>query len=197
MILNKQKIFNAINRPRTKPFTHYVVDNILNYDFTNEEEFIFNYSLYHQLLGELSVIKNDILKIYNPIRIQQPFEDADVSNTWSRVHWLTNGPHVEQEVHMDHYTKLWTLIIYCYGSTGTYLLDKNKEFSKEVEWKQNRGLIFCPGNKHVPTYHRVVNKESNIRRVITLNITSEDYPIKGLAQAFDKFNKIIINNDNT
>lgn len=192
MIINKNKIFDAIKNPCNEPFTHYIVDDILNYDFSKEEEFLFNYSLYYQLLGELSEIKNDILEIYKPIRYQKPY------NSWARVHWLSNKPNVEQEIHMDHHTKLWTLIIYCYGSTGTYLLDENREFSKEVEWKQNRGLIFCPGfsdknnpTRHFPTWHRVVNKHGRVRRAIALNITSVDEPSKEITSAFYRFNKII------
>ena len=172
MIINKKKIFNAINNPCNEPFTHYIVDDILNYDFSREEEFLFNYSLFYQLLGELSVIKNDILKIYKPVRFNDTWKEP--YNSWARVHWISCAPNVEQEIHMDHVTKLWTLIVYCYGSTGTYLLDGNREFYEEVEWKQNRGVIFCPGNTQFPTWHRIANKEDRVRRVIILNILSED-----------------------
>jgi hypothetical protein len=185
MIINKNKIFDAIKNPCNEPFTHYIVDDILNYDFSKEEEFLFNYSLYYQLLGEFYTIKNDILKIYKPMRFREPY------HSWARVHWLSSAPHTEQEIHMDHVTKLWTLVIYCFGNTGTYLLDKNREFSKEVQWKQNRGLIFCPGDKHFPTWHRVVNKHRRVRRAIALNITSEDEPSKEITSAFYRFNKII------
>ena len=129
-------------------------------------------------------LKNKILKIYNPIRFEEPY------NSWARVHWLSSAPNVEQEIHMDHRTKLWTLIVYCYGKTGTYLLDGNREFSKEVEWKQNRGVIFCPGNKHYPTWHRVANTQNKIRRVIALNILSEESESKPITSAFYNHNKI-------
>lgn len=196
MILNKKKILDAINNPCNEPWTHYVVDNVLNYDFTYEHEFIFNSSLYFQLLGEFDFIKKDILDIYNPIRLTYKSTSGEkwkepVKNTWARIRWLTSAPYAEQEIHMDHYTKLWTLIIYCYGNTGTYLLDENREFSKEVKWLQNRGVIFAPGIKNIPTWHRVVNNSNRVRRVIALNIVSEDEDLKDPSKSFFSFQQIV------
>lgn len=195
MLLNKNKILKAFDNPYKEPWTHYIVDDVLNYDFTNEKEFIFNYSLYFQLLGEFDFIKKDILNVYKPIRLTHNNDGSKrenpIENTWARIRWLANAPKIEQEIHMDHKTKIWTLIIYCYGGTGTYLLDENREFSKEVEWKQNRGVIFSPGNNAFPTWHRVANKGNKIRRVIALNITSDDDKLLDISSAFGDFQKIV------
>lgn len=177
MIININKLLNPIKV--VEPWTYYVVDDVLNYDFSNELKFIFDDDAYFQLIGEMTFFKSMILERYDPIRMKY----QDSSTPQIRVHWQIEPPYLEKEIHMDHSTKLWTCVIYCYGEDGTLLYDQNKQMHTKVEWRQNRAIIFCPGlathgSEH--TWHQIVNTTSNYRRVITLNITSnnDNMPIK-------------------
>ena len=42
MLLNKNKILKAFDNPYKEPWTHYIVDDVLNYDFTNEKASCFD-----------------------------------------------------------------------------------------------------------------------------------------------------------
>lgn len=179
MIINIDKLLNPVKV--TEPWTHYVVDDVLNYDFSNELKFIFDDDAYFQLIGEMTFFKSMILEKYDPIRLQTQHIDS----TQVRVFWQIEPPHIEKEIHMDHSSKIWTCVIYCYGEDGTVLYDRDRQRHSQVEWKQNRAIIFSPGvDSHKgsaePTWHQIVNTTPKHRRVITLNITStnETMPVK-------------------
>lgn len=179
MIINIDKLLNPIKV--STPWTHYIVDDILNYDFSNELKFIFDDDTYFQLIGEMTFFKQAILDKYDPIRLKAQHIDT----TQVRVHWQIEPPHIEKEIHMDHSSKIWTCVIYCYGEDGTVLYDESKQPHTKVEWKQNRAIIFCPGLDTTKieselTWHQIVNTTSKHRRVITLNITAtnETMPVK-------------------
>lgn len=168
MIINFDKILNPV--VVKDPWTHYIVDDVLNYDFSNELNFIFDDDAYYQMTGELSCYKDKILEKYKPCRLKE----KDSVYTSSRVFWQIVQPKEVREIHMDHKDKIWTCVIYCYGSDGTLLLDENKNFHTKVEWKQNRAIIFSPGTYSKDdevTWHQIENTTNEHRRVITLNIT--------------------------
>lgn len=180
MILNIDKLLNA--NLHTHPWKHYLVDDLLNYDFTDEEKFVKDNDMFFQLLGELTFYKDQILEYFNPIRYDKN-SNLPIN---TRVYWQIEDPFVEKEIHMDHKSKLWTCVIYAFPEkcNGTLLLDSNQNIVKEVPWKQNRAVIFSPGLTHddfpsEKTWHQIINKTDKIRRVITLNIvTPHDMPLK-------------------
>lgn len=195
MILNIKKLLNSVNNPVHKPWTHYVIDNILNYDFNIESEFVFNNSLYFQLLGELSHFKDKILHTFNPIRIvENPHgnkQEPAIENTWARVNFLTEKPEADKEIHMDSQNKIWTCVIYCFPEecNGTVLIEgdpNNVISSTEVQWRQNRAIIFSPGTKNQPTWHKIINRTNKTRRAITLNILSEEIKCRLPEKTYDK-----------
>ena len=187
MILNIDKILKAVESPISDPWDHYIVDDVFNYQFSNEDNFITDDNLYYQLTGELMVHKEKILSTYSPIRLT---EDAyghrlnnPIENTWPRVQWLKEYAYADKEIHMDDVNKIWTCVVYCYPTkcNGTVLIEGNPDNiikSKEVEWKQNRGVIFSPGTKNYPTWHKIINQTNKIRRAIALNILSSNYELK-------------------
>jgi hypothetical protein len=73
-----------------------------------------------------------------------------------------------QKVHDEAYDKTSSTVVYLYpeSSTGTAMFNTNsrESFVKEIEWKQNRAMIFC-GEKDV-TWHDFYSKES---KRVTLN----------------------------
>ena len=187
MILNIDKILKAVDRPISDPWDHYIVDDILNYEFLNEDNFTTDDNLYYQLTGELMVHKEKILSTYNPIRLTEEVEgqllDKPIENTWPRVQWLTQPAYADKEIHMDVVNKIWTCVVYCYPikSNGTILIEGTPDNiinSKEVEWKQNRGVIFSPGTKNYPTWHKIINQTNKIRRAIAINILSSNNKLK-------------------
>jgi hypothetical protein len=195
MILNIKKLINSANEPILSPWTHYIVDDILNYDFTMESEFIFNNSLFFQLLGELSHYKDKILNTFKPIRIVESpnghKQEPAIKNTWARVNFLTENAYVDKEIHMDAVNKIWTCVIYCFPEkcNGTILIEGDPDkviSSKEIEWKQNRAIVFSPGTKNYPTWHKIINNTNKTRRAITLNIISEELTSKLPVTGYNK-----------
>jgi len=192
MILNIKKVLEAVNNPINDPWTHYIVDDILNYDFTYESSFVFDHDTFFQLIGELEYYRHEILKTYNPIRLRENAQGEpreEVKNTWARVNWLTEPPYVDREIHMDNINKIWTCVIYCHpvDNTGTVLIEADgSTVAKEIEWKQNRALIFSPGNSNQPTWHKIINSTNKTRRAIALNIQTNNDKLKVPYYVYDR-----------
>jgi hypothetical protein len=73
-----------------------------------------------------------------------------------------------QKVHDEAYDKISSTVVYLYpeSSTGTAMFSTSSRnsFVKEIEWKQNRAMLFC-GEKDV-TWHDFYSKENSR---VTLN----------------------------
>lgn len=73
-----------------------------------------------------------------------------------------------QKVHDEAYDKISSTVVYLYPeiSTGTAIFETSSRdsFVKEIEWKQNRAMLFC-GEKEV-TWHDFYSKEHSR---VTLN----------------------------
>ena len=183
MIINFDKILNAISKPIHEPFTHYIVDDVLNsLDINNPNS-------WHQMIGELTEYKDIITDTYKPYRLfKDIYSGKDLkkihTDTWARIRLITNKPNIKREAHMDEVSKVWTCIVYCSPekSDGTVLYKgetKNALCDKKIiEWKPNRGLIFSPGGKGSPTWHRVFNMHNKLRKVVAINIVKSNPKLK-------------------
>lgn len=184
-ILNIDAILNV--KPISFPFEHYIVDDILNIDYSNLVDTITDSSKYFQLLGEVCHFKKQILEKYKPHR----FEDG--MSTHARVNFALTEPDVEREIHYDDLSKIWTCVIYAHpvNSNGTVVYDGNERVG-EIEWKVNRGLIFCP-RSDPPTFHQIINTDKEkLRATFLINILNDDTGYKSNPAMFGQKDKQLV-----
>jgi hypothetical protein len=78
-----------------------------------------------------------------------------------------------QKVHDEAYDKISSTVVYLYPETSTgtamFKTSSRDSFVKEIEWKQNRAMLFC-GEQEV-TWHDFYSKEHNR---VTLNFFIRD-----------------------
>ena len=71
------------------------------------------------------------------------------------VEYQSLGPYFEWKIHEDNEDKFFSLVYYHNPkkSRGTRLYDKDKNFVKEVEWKQNFGMGFFNEPHHFHDFY--------------------------------------------
>jgi len=155
-----------------KPWRHWIVDDILNYDFTNID-FIKNENFYYQLLEEFDYHYPTILKKFKP-----NYYDLDLSKIKTSIRLGLSDAEVQRPIHNDYPSKIWSMVVYISPkkSDGTILYNRVRRLHSEVIWKQNRGLIFSPKDiVGEVTPHQIVNRQKKPRITFLFNLidTSE------------------------
>tara|TARA_R100000908_G_scaffold64443_1_gene48384 strand:+ start:1123 stop:1743 length:621 start_codon:yes stop_codon:yes gene_type:complete len=169
-----------------KPFSHYIVDDVLDLDVSNLDNF--DEGFYHSLMDEFNSYQKVILDTFKPIRLEQ--HNKSGYHLSSHIGLRKTKPNTTREVHGDSQNKIWSLVVYLSPevNTGTELFTDEWEYHSTVEWKVNRGLFFSPGptgslrekkklksNKGIKkmdynTLHRISNNFDLPRITLLMNI---------------------------
>ncbi len=125
-----------------QPFSHYVVDDVLDLDVSNLDNF--DEGLYHSLMDEFDSYQEVILDTFKPIRLEQ--NNKSDYHLCSQIALRNTSPNTTREIHGDSQNKIWSLVVYVSPeeNTGTELFTDEWEYHSTIEWKVNRGLFFSP-----------------------------------------------------
>mgnify|MGYP001261566400 CR=1 FL=1 len=179
-----------------EPWPHYVVDDVLNLDFSNLK-FLYNDSIYYQIFGEFSYYKLPILEKH---RGDYP-KSKMIHNTQSLVRLAQLQPNKKIDKHIDKKPKIWSMVLYISPDTfGTGTILHNEKFFEHTQliWKQNRALIFSVEPPGITSqYHGAVNQTNNPRLTMLFNIYDmtlqsdiDDSSFFGDLKTFSSFMKI-------
>ena len=193
-IININKILDA--KLIEEPWPHYVVDDVLNLDFSNLK-FLYNDSIYYQIFGEFSYYKLPILEKH---RGDYP-KSKMIHNTQSLVRLAQLQPNKKIDKHIDKKPKIWSMVLYISPDTfGTGTILHNEKFFEHTQliWKQNRALIFSVEPPGITSqYHGAVNQTNNPRLTMLFNIYDmtlqsdiDDSSFFGDLKTFSSFMKI-------
>lgn len=173
--------YSIMNYQLTKyfdPWEHLTVDNL------------YDASLFSDMQKELVQHVRD-KKVQMPLNFIEDFSDLPMTKKCIDSHliteeWVANFSKVREyesltprhqvivclgastfDVHYEHPKKVLSSVTYVWSNagTGTLIYDTDKEFVKEVEWEENRTLMFCGLDD--TTWHSYYSKPRSIR--ITLN----------------------------
>jgi len=166
-LININKILDA--KLIEEPWPHYVVDDVLNLDFSNLK-FLYNDSIYYQIFGEFSYYKLPILEKH---RGDYP-KSKMIHNTQSLVRLAQLQPNKKIDKHIDKKPKIWSMVLYISSDTfgtGTSLHMPDWSVHSQLIWKQNRALIFPVEPPGITSQiHSVVNQTNNPRLTMLFNI---------------------------
>tara|TARA_B100002019_G_C21080539_1_gene503564 strand:- start:39 stop:638 length:600 start_codon:yes stop_codon:yes gene_type:complete len=166
-LININKILDA--KLIEEPWPHFIVDDVLNLDFSNLE-FLYKDSIYYQIFGEFVNYKISILEKYRG----DYSKSAMINNTQSLVRLFNLLPNKEIASHIDKKPKIWSMVLYLSPDTfGTGTILHNEKFFEHTQliWKQNRALIFSVEPPGITSqYHGAVNKTNNPRLTMLFNI---------------------------
>ena len=193
-LININKILDA--KLIEEPWPHYVVDDVLNLDFSNLK-FLYNDSIYYQIFGEFSYYKLPILEKH---RGDYP-KSKMIHNTQSLVRLAQLQPNKKIDKHIDKKPKIWSMVLYISPDTfGTGTILHNEKFFEHTQliWKQNRALIFSVEPPGITSqYHGAVNQTDNPRLTMLFNIYDmtlqsdiDDSSFFGDLKTFSSFMKI-------
>ena len=193
-LININKILDA--KLIEEPWPHYVVDDVLNLDFSNLK-FLYNDSIYYQIFGEFSYYKLPILEKH---RGDYP-KSKMIHNTQSLVRLAQLQPNKKIDKHIDKKPKIWSMVLYISPDTfGTGTILHNEKFFEHTQliWKQNRALIFSVEPPGITSqYHGAVNQTNNPRLTMLFNIYDmtlqsdiDDSSFFGDLKTFSSFMKI-------
>jgi len=171
-LININSILNA--KLIEEPWPHYIVDDVVNLDFSKLSSFIRDDNLYNRLHEEFKTYLPSILDKFKPVRLDKDDE------VFVDLRFMTTPPNDYGGIHGDNRQKVWTLIIYVWPkkSSGTVLwtnvsLDENgdiveSDIHSEIDWKVNRAIFFSPGDEKdgwVHTPHQIINASKEIGRL--------------------------------
>ena len=100
---------------------------------------------------------------------------GDTKGLKKAMHWAICPPDYTYELHIDPWWRLHTMVLYIDGKTGTQLHSNDSEgiypqlpnkesnYVKEVEWKENRLFLHNPAPK---TWHTYATAKDELRVVI-------------------------------
>lgn len=169
----------------TDPWPHVVYDDY------------FDSELFQNMKRELALyLKNNVPRINTLTKIEdftklpetkKCIDSAKIDEStiklfpeYRKYETLTVRPQVlicygtyEHRIHDEVESKVLSAVTYITATSGhgTRLYDKDKNFVKEVEWKENRMMIFTGVTGK--TWHDYYSEPNNIR--ITMNIFLERY----------------------
>jgi hypothetical protein len=203
-------INNFINsKIETHPWRHQIIDNFFDEsDFVEIEQCCIellkhheglaitghdclNIGQVHQIIGDNAfniIMESNRKMLDNFDKIVNNFPNHRQFNKYFCIptfHILPSnfGP---QKIHDEAYDKTSSLVVYLYpkSSVGTALFTDNTQesFVSELEWKQNRAMLFC-GEKNV-TWHDFYSKK-NPR--VTLNYFIRELKSETLIETEDSF----------
>ena len=189
-LINIDKIMNA--KPIDEPWQHFIVDDVINLDFTEINSFIKDDNLYYRLQDEFQTYLPSILDKFKPVRLDKDDE------IFVDIRFISTPPDSYGGVHGDNLQKVWTIIIYAWPekSSGTVLwtnvsLDESPHcydedndgleihngdiiesvMHSEVDWKVNRAIFFSTGEKKdgwTETPHQIINASKDTGRLILM-----------------------------
>ena len=166
-IINIDKILDA--KLIEEPWQHFIVDDVLNVDFSNLK-FLYDDSIYYQILGEFTHHK---LKIMEKHRGDYS-KSSSIHDTQSIVRLDLVEPDKHIGKHIDKKPKIWSMVLYLSSDTfgtGTKLYSKDWNEHSQLIWKQNRALIFPVEPPGITSQiHSVVNQTNNPRLTMLFNI---------------------------
>tara|TARA_A100001015_G_scaffold12900_1_gene15192 strand:+ start:1028 stop:1639 length:612 start_codon:yes stop_codon:yes gene_type:complete len=184
-------------------FKHEVIDNFMNeYDFNelcslnlseveNNKKKVYNNRVFKNGTIESSCIdKNTVKRLhenYHPIAIKllRKFapEKEDLYE-YSDFHIVVSGKNHSYPIHSDTLNKLLSGVIYLKPDSnhGTVLYNKNKNKSKKIDWKINRGFFFSRSDETLHSY-----KSDNVSQRVTLIYNLMTTNIKGVCKAEKKY----------
>lgn len=193
-LININKILDA--KLIEEPWPHFIVDDVLNLDFSNLE-FLYKDSIYYQIFGEFVNYKISILEKYR----SDYSKSAMINNTQSLVRLAQLQPNKKIDKHIDKKPKIWSMVLYISPDTfGTGTILHNEKFFEHTQliWKQNRALIFSVEPPGITSqYHGAVNQTNNPRLTMLFNIYDmtlqsdiDDSSFFGDLKTFSSFMKI-------
>ncbi len=193
-LININKILDA--KLIEEPWPHFIVDDVLNLDFSNLE-FLYKDSIYYQIFGEFVNYKISILEKYR----SDYSKSKMIHNTQSLVRLAQLKPNKKIDKHIDKKPKIWSMVLYISPDTfGTGTILHNEKFFEHTQliWKQNRALIFSVEPPGITSqYHGAVNQTNNPRLTMLFNIYDmtlqsdiDDSSFFGDLKTFSSFMKI-------
>ena len=193
-LININKILDA--KLIEEPWPHFIVDDVLNLDFSNLE-FLYKDSIYYQIFGEFVNYKISILEKYR----SDYSKSKMIHNTQSLVRLAQLEPNKKIDKHIDKKPKIWSMVLYISPDTfGTGTILHNEKFFEHTQliWKQNRALIFSVEPPGITSqYHGAVNQTDNPRLTMLFNIYDmtlqsdiDDSSFFGDLKTFSSFMKI-------
>jgi len=193
-LININKILDA--KLIEEPWPHFIVDDVLNLDFSNLE-FLYKDSIYYQIFGEFVNYKISILEKYR----SDYSKSKMIHNTQSLVRLAQLEPNKKIDKHIDKKPKIWSMVLYISPDTfGTGTILHNEKFFEHTQliWKQNRALIFSVEPPGITSqYHGAVNQTNNPRLTMLFNIYDmtlqsdiDDSSFFGDLKTFSSFMKI-------
>ena len=193
-LININKILDA--KLIEEPWPHFIVDDVLNLDFSNLE-FLYKDSIYYQIFGEFVNYKISILEKYR----SDYSKSKMIHNTQSLVRLAQLQPNKKIDKHIDKKPKIWSMVLYISSDTfgtGTSLHMPDWSVHSQLIWKQNRALIFSVEPPGITSqYHGAVNQTNNPRLTMLFNIYDmtlqsdiDDSSFFGDLKTFSSFMKI-------
>lgn len=130
------------------------------------------YGISNEVLDILTQVTNKTLSNVKDIIKDFPKHQRSYLGYFCLPHFAVTGPNFKFPIHTDSSNRTLTLVSYITPEThsGTLLYSSNneKDFVREVEWKQNRALVLCPMNNET-TWHTWKNNSDQIRVGINLS----------------------------
>lgn len=176
--MTKYSIMNYQSTKYFDPWEHIIVDNL------------YDESLFDGMKRELIQHIRD-KKVTHPLNFIEDFSDLPmtklcIDSNPVTEEWITSFTKSREyksltprhqviiclgvnnfDIHYESSQKVLSSVTYVWSNagTGTVIYDEDKEYVKEVDWQENRTLMFC-GLDDV-TWHSYYSKHRSIR--ITLN----------------------------
>lgn len=168
----------------THPWEHYVVDNFFSESMFNRlrEEKVESINFVENGTGRDSVTQrcfithdykedlgNELVKEYESYFPQLYSITGDLYDSHYRMELASDNDMYYSNSHLDSLDKKVTIITYISAPTnlGTDLYTTHDSEPYNVEWKDNRSLIFKPGNKEWHGMRKYAWQ--GLRRVIIFN----------------------------
>ena len=155
-IINMDNILSA--EIIENPWPHAVIDNVFNLNLSNADA---NGSILIWMNNIHDIFYNNIENILNKYRSDRGGYNEKNKDKYYIDWGLQVQPSSgKSDIHIDDGRKLWSFVVYLFPkkSNGTGMYDKDKNLLQEVEWKQNRGFVFCSWGREIsPTWHAYGN----------------------------------------
>ena len=120
-----------------------------------------------------TVISSYCQKLFDTTYQTLDTENKITSPPSPRFHLQFREPGHDYTIHTDIVSKLYTIVLYIYPevSDGTPLYTSGEpEYVKDLEWKPNRAMAFCPiQTKGKETFHAVKNTTDKNRAALVIN----------------------------
>lgn len=163
----------------TDPWEHIVID-----DFFPEDQF----QKFCDQAKSFDPRNNDVDRYflnYDPFQIDNLIEKfsnvkSNNGNFNKLVHFASIRGKFIHQLHTDANFKIMTAVLYLSPekSIGTRLFDSNKKYSKTVEWKPNRLVVFCSNDNTWHDFLSVVGERHTLNYFLVdsdIYIKSDEY----------------------